>query len=146
MSIPPKKILLAIDGYEGPSPSINTAVELANSFGSELHVVHVGILYYGAHFEPMSPGQLEEFKNRAQVRLDNNKKEIEEIGGNVTQSHLRLGDVDGEVLRLSDELEVDMIVIGSRKQSAASRILLGNDAESIVRHAPCSVLVVRRED
>ena len=146
MSIPPKKILLAIDGYEGPSPAIDTAVEMAKSFNAELHVVHVGILYYGAHFEPMSPGQLEKFKDRAQIRLDNNKKEIEAMGGSVTQTHLRLGDVDGEVLRLSDELKVDVIVIGSRKQSAASRILLGNDAESIVRHAPCSVMVVRQED
>ena len=146
MSIPPKKILLAIDGYEGPSPAMRTAVELANTFGAELHVVHVGILYYGAHFEPMSPGQLERFKETAQLRLDNNKEEVEKMGGGVTQSHLRLGDVDGEVLRLSDELAVDMVIIGSRKQSAASRILLGNDAESIVRHAPCSVLVVRQED
>ena len=144
MSIPPQKILLAIDGYEGPAPSFDTAVAMANSFGSELHIVHVGILYYGAHLEPMSPGQIEKFKERAQRRLDSNVQEIESLGGSVAQTHLRLGDVDGEVLRLSDELNADMIIIGSRKQSAATRILLGNDAESIVRHAPCSVLVVRQ--
>ena len=145
MNIPPKRILLAIDSHQGPVPATKTAVEMAKSFRSELHVVHVGILYYGAHFEPLSPGQLGRCREQAQARLDESKENIEEMGGEVAQTHLRLGDVDGEVLRLSEELEVDLIVIGSRKQSAASRILLGNDAESIVRHAPCSVLVVRRE-
>ena len=146
MSIPPQKILLAVDGYRGKSPSFDTAVELAKKFGAELHVVHIGILYYGAHLEPMSPGQLERFKERAQERLDDNVATIESLGGSVAQAHLRLGDVDGEVLRLSEELDADMIVIGNREQSAATRILLGNSAESIVRHAPCTVVVVRREE
>ena len=145
MSTSVNKILLATDGHKGPSPSFETAVDLADKLGAELHVVHVDILYYGAHFEPMSPGQLEKARERAQARLNGNVEALESLGGTVAEAHVRLGDVDGEVIKLSEELNVDMIVIGSRKQSAASRILLGNDAESIVRHAPCTVVVVRRE-
>ena len=49
-------------------------------------------------------------------------------------------------MSLAEELDVGMIVIGNRSGDAMSRILLGNDAESVVRHAHCAVLVAREPD
>ena len=57
-----------------------------------------------------------------------------------------MGRVDSEVIRLSEEIGCDLIVVGNRGVGSLTRILLGNDAESIVRHAHCPVLVVRKPD
>jgi nucleotide-binding universal stress UspA family protein len=43
-------------------------------------------------------------------------------------------------------LDADLVVLGSRRLGAIGRVLLGNASESVVRHASCSVLVVRGEE
>jgi nucleotide-binding universal stress UspA family protein len=44
---------------------------------------------------------------------------------------------------LAEEIGADLIVIGSRGFGGLKRALLGNVADSVVRHAHCPVLVVR---
>jgi nucleotide-binding universal stress UspA family protein len=48
-----------------------------------------------------------------------------------------------EIVRLSEELGVGTIVIGSRGLGAVKRALMGSVSESVVRHAHCPVFVVR---
>jgi nucleotide-binding universal stress UspA family protein len=48
-----------------------------------------------------------------------------------------------EVVRIAEEHDVDLIVVGTQGHSAIAHLLLGSVAERIVRHAPCSVLLVR---
>jgi nucleotide-binding universal stress UspA family protein len=42
----------------------------------------------------------------------------------------------------AEEKRADLIVIGSHGHRGVRRFLLGSVAETVVRHAPCSVLVV----
>jgi len=37
----------------------------------------------------------------------------------------------------------DLLVIGSRELTKSERLHLGSVSESLLRHAPCSVLIVR---
>ena len=46
-------------------------------------------------------------------------------------------------MRLSEELGVGTIVLGSRGLGAVRRALMGGVSESVVRHAHCPVFVVR---
>ncbi len=142
----PMKLLLAVDGLREPSHTLKTAVDLANKTDSELHVIHVGMLSQWTHPDTLSEGQFNKLKEEAQERLDRSLQQIEAAGGDITGSYVRMGKVDGEIIKLSEELGADVIVIGNREQNTAARILLGNDAESIVRHAPCTVMVVRQEN
>ena len=144
MSTYPTKILLASDGSEEAREAARHAVELASLTKSELHVVHVGLLSQWVHPDTLSPAQYTQLKNDANKRLDDEVRDIEKAGGTITEAHLRMGRVDGEVIRLAEELGAGLIVIGSKGMGAIERILLGNDAESIVRHAPCPVMVVRK--
>ncbi len=143
MSTYPTKIVLAVDGSTEAKLAARHAIELVKLTGSELHVVHVGLLSPWVHPDTMSPPQFQRLKGDAQKRLNDEVREIEQAGGKVTQSYVRMGRIESEVIRLSEELDSKLIVIGNRGVGALARILLGNDAESIVRHAPCPVLVVR---
>lgn len=54
----------------------------------------------------------------------------------------RYGSIYEEVLEVADELKVDQIVIGAHRPRA-SEFLIGPNTARIVRHAKCSVTVVR---
>jgi nucleotide-binding universal stress UspA family protein len=60
-------------------------------------------------------------------------------------SYIQANPKDG-ILRKLDEEEFDMVVMGNRGHRGLTRWLLGSVAESVVRHAPCSVLVARGQD
>ncbi|NLS56220.1 universal stress protein [Hafnia alvei] len=47
-----------------------------------------------------------------------------------------------QILKLAENLNADLIVIGSNRPSIAT-YLIGSNAAAIVRHAKCSVLVAR---
>lgn len=55
---------------------------------------------------------------------------------------VHLGTVYHEVLSKADDLKADLIIIGSHHPTMAT-YLIGSNAQRIVRHAKCSVLVVR---
>jgi nucleotide-binding universal stress UspA family protein len=141
MSIFPTKILLATDSSREAELAATTAVDLANSTNSELHVVHVG------EFLPtllaqteVEPAQLE---REAQQLLDEQVRGIEEAGGTVKEAHLRLGRADEEVVDLAQNIGAGMIVLGSRGRGRIRRALMGSVSDSVVRHAHCPVTIVR---
>jgi len=43
----------------------------------------------------------------------------------------------------AETLEAELVIVGTRGRTGLQRVLLGSVAESVVRHAACSVLVVR---
>lgn len=141
----PTRIVVAVDGSKPAQCAAQHALELANATGSELHVVHVGLLSHWVHPDTLSTQQYQRLEEEAQRRLDAEVREIEAAGGTVAASYLRMGRVDGEVIRLAEELDAGLIVVGNRGMGALARILLGTDADSIVRHAPCPVFVVRTD-
>ena len=150
MSIFPTKILLAVDGSEEATLAARTATDIAEKIGSELHVVLVGLSVSYVGMGPVeiadipAPSQ-EELTEEAQRLLDTQSRQIEAAGGVVTQAHLRVGRPDEEIVALAEELGAGLIVIGSRGLGGIRRALMGSVSDSVVRHAHCPVLVVRKE-
>ena len=147
MSIFPTRILLATDGSRDAELAAQTTVGLADSTSSELHVVHVGpvtlIPYYPDIPEGTEPARVE---REAERLLDEQVERIEAAGGSVTQSHLRMGGADEEIVALGEEMGAGLIVVGSRGRGRLGRALMGSVSDSVVRHAHCPVMVVRREE
>jgi len=56
-----------------------------------------------------------------------------------------IGEPFHEIGRVADASNCDLIVMGSHGRTGLSHVFLGSVAERVVRHAPCPVLVVRRE-
>ena len=151
MSIFPTKILLATHGSEDAELAATTAVNLAKSTGSELHVVDVfpGPAYVHPYYETHFPEAAERLRREArkgrQEVLDERVERIGELGGSVAQTHIREGETDAEIVTLAEELQAGLIAIGSRGLGGLRRALMGNVADSVVRHAHCPVMVVRAE-
>ncbi len=145
MTVFPTKILLAIDGSEAAKLATNTAVELANETGSELHVVSVEEVPVaaGAYTAQGAPVPVSE-ENRE--LLEGRVKQIEEAGGSVAEAHLRHGRPAKEITGLAEEIGAGLVVLGDRGFSNLERLVLGSVSEAVVRYASCSVLIVRQEE
>ena len=144
MAIFPTRVLLATDGSPDATLAAQSAVELCERTGSELHVVHVG--EYLPTFYAQTEEEPAELRHIAQRLLDEQMERLRAAGGQVAQAHLLLGRPAEQIVNLSEELGVGVIVIGSRGLSALRRVLLGSVSESVVRHAHCPVFVVRADE
>jgi nucleotide-binding universal stress UspA family protein len=152
MSVFPTKILLATDGSKEAELALTTAVVLANSTDSELHVVTVAPGYpshdpsYPA-YRVDAPEVAEDLRRRAQEILEDQVQKIEQAGGEVAGRHLRVAEQNRayEIVRTAEELRAGLIVLGSRGWGGIPRALMGGVSELVVRHAHCPVMVVRPE-
>jgi nucleotide-binding universal stress UspA family protein len=141
MSVFPTRILLATNGSEDTARATEAAVDLSTKSGSELHLVHVWHDVPGPYARKFVRGEL---RRQGQEILDEQVQKIEASGGTVAKAHLRGGRTSDEVVALSDELGVGLLVVGSRGMRTMRRILMGSHSEAIVHHAHVPVLVVRR--
>jgi nucleotide-binding universal stress UspA family protein len=55
----------------------------------------------------------------------------------------RKGNPEAAILDYAKEWGADLIVVGSHDRSRMERFLLGSVSESVVKHSPCSVLVLK---
>ena len=55
------------------------------------------------------------------------------------------GSPAGVILKRAEELEADLIVVGSHGRSALGRLILGSVSQRVVTDAPCSVRVARHQ-
>ena len=140
----PTRILLATDGSPHAELAALKAVDLAESTGARLHVVAVGRTFPAAVYDVYTEAGSEDLRREAQTILDEQVRKIEEAGGDVAIAHLKMNERrDEAIVHLAEEIGADLIVIGSRGFGGMKRALMGNVADSVVRHAHCPVLVVR---
>ncbi len=90
-------------------------------------------------------GAEETVKGEAQQLLDTQVEQIKAAGGTVAETHVRLGRPAQEIVNLADKIAAGLIVMGSRGLGGVRRALMGSVSDSVVRHAHCPVLVVRKE-
>ncbi len=140
----PTKVLLAVDGSRESGLARDRTIDLIAHTHAELHVVHVALISPWTNPSILNRDQVDRIRTEAQDALDSDVRILRERGLD-PRDHVRLGRATDEILRLRDEVDADLIVLGSRGRNAFTRVLLGNDAEGVVRHAPCPVLVVRSD-
>ena len=143
MAIFPTRVLLATDGSPDAALAAQSAIELCERTGSELHVVHVG--EYLPTFYAQTEEEPAQLRADAQRLLEEQLERIRAAGGQAAQAHLLLGRPAEQIVNLSEEIGAGVVVVGSRGLSALRRAVLGSVSESVVRHAHCPVFVVRAD-
>jgi nucleotide-binding universal stress UspA family protein len=148
MSIFPTKILLATDGSEEARQATQAAAELSKNTGSEVHIAYVlpsprELRGHHLYSQEVMRSVLEQAEGEARSFLEEQAEQLGASGGKVAETHLETGEPDKEIVRLSEDLGVGTIVIGSRGLDGLRRALIGSVSESVVRHAHCPVFVVR---
>lgn len=138
-------VLVAVDGSEASNNAARVAVALAEQRKAKVTIVTVvrppeG--WWGVGGAPPSPEAMSVAITRARSEvLDPLAEEFH--GADCTVELVEeIGDPAGVVLRLVDELDVDVLVVGRRGSSLVERLMLGSVADRLAHEATCPVLIV----
>lgn len=137
-------ILLAVDLSPGSQQVALKAQQLAELNQAKLSVIHVLELIpiVDVNYDAVSPFT-EELN---QVLISNAEKGltalVNELKLNPHQQYLEQGDPRDEIIRVADENQIDLIVLGSHGRRGLA-LLLGSTANSVLHHTHCDVLAVR---
>jgi nucleotide-binding universal stress UspA family protein len=130
------KILLAYDGLEHSRNALPTAVELGRAEGAEITILsvvppdargsksggHVGLRPHAHEDVAKAHAFLREEGIQSEMRMEN-------------------GEPATEIARVAEEGGYDLILVGSRGRTAVGELVLGSVSNTLIRQAPCPVLV-----
>ena len=140
-----RKIVVAVDFSEHVEPILDAAVDFARQFNAELHLVHafdVRIPLVTPYEVAIPTAFIEEAREAAASKLDALIRKVAAEGVTAT-SHLSEVPAASAIVDMAEELEADLIIMGTRGHTGLKHVLLGSVAERTLRHAPCSVLTVK---
>lgn len=146
------KILIATDGSKYSNAAVDECCRMIlNPERDEVQIVSVYENAYPITAEPFAMSQEyyekldETVRNIAAGYVDEAKKTVSERfpKAKLTTEVLH-GAPDQQIIDRAKEWNADLIVVGSHGRGFWGR-LLGSVSDGVVHHAPCSVLVVRRE-
>lgn len=144
------KVLLATDG----SKQSDAAIEVLKSFsfkpGDEIKIISVvdmavpmAIDIYGGYLPDTTEMERTAREHAAKILADTCER-LEGICGNLSvTSEVLFGSPESRIVETAEESGTDLIIVGSHGYSRWERLLLGSVSQSVVHHAPCSVMVVR---
>jgi len=143
-----RRILVPVDGSITSNLGLSEAIRLARSLKAKLRLVHVcdelivdpnyeGGLYAGEMQQALrDAGRHILEKAKAAVTRRGLKPEtvmVETLGGHTSE----------HIVKQARKWRADLIVIGTHGRRGARRLVMGSDAEEVVRTSPAPVLLVR---
>ena len=140
----PRVVLIAVDASAGAEKVIAAGARLLRSLpAATIHVVHV---FKTSRFDRSRAGTsapatdaIEDAKEYLAFHVKSTRRQCR----NEVMGHFLIGDPATEILRLAAEVKTDLLIVGTHDYAGFERFLLGSIAETLMRKAGCSVLVVR---
>lgn len=142
-----ENILIPTDFSACADHALSHALEVADRFDARLHILHVvnelDPDWYGiTDVQERAVKLRDQIQEEARERLHDLalEKDIE------TTVSLQLSfDVAETIYEYVEERNIDLAVMGTHGRQGLDRLMLGNVANKIVRHAPCPVMTVREK-
>jgi nucleotide-binding universal stress UspA family protein len=142
-----KRLLVPIDFSECSRKAVEYGVALAREFRAEMVCLHSIEIPYGMgeagliiETEAVNKRLREEGEQHASAFLQN------QAASTSQECTIKLGTPYREIIRMADERQIDLIILGTHGRSGVRHFLLGSTAERVVRHAHCPVMVVREQE
>jgi nucleotide-binding universal stress UspA family protein len=143
-----RNILVPIDGSAMATQGLHEAVQLAKQLDGRIRLIHVlnQTPWTAQSFAPVGIADLTtELRRAGESILERGSREVASAGVEVEK---RLVEVVGErvgelVVAEANAWPADLIVCGTHGRRGVRRLLMGSDAEYIVRLSPVPVLLVR---
>jgi nucleotide-binding universal stress UspA family protein len=147
-----RRILVPVDGSSTSRRGLEAAIHMASLTGATVRLVHViDELVFATGFEPAAT-----YEHDVLPRIRRNgARVLEEARGLVAAAGIAVDTVLSEcfarrtadvILDAAKDWKADFIVIGTHGRRGINRLLLGSDAEDVLRGASVPILLVRSED
>ncbi len=137
-----RAVAVGLDGSDSSWKALEEAIQFARSKGAELHIVSIQESTEASYSasevlaaEKTSREKLERVQQKARTNA--------EAQGIVVVTEIVAGSFTAVMIDYVKHHSLDLLVIGDTGHSSIWGALIGTNAEKIVRHAKCSVLIVR---
>lgn len=142
-----QKILVAIDDSEISANVIQQAAQLAQALNSQITLVQVMTLdpYLADAYLRMGQSNelIERVRSYVQENLTKAQKQFEELGQTVATQVVEGFSVHEEIIKAAQNLEVDLIIMGSHGRTGFKKFILGSVAQKVLGESHIPVLIVR---
>lgn len=142
-----RKILVGIDGSQESMRALEHAIDLAETYGSELHLITVVEDFktpFKARYELMESEMREEYVSRVLGEMESALTKIREEGAQIAvETRIEEGRPASVITSIADDEDFDLIVIGARGMGRIEELLLGSVSREIVNTSRTPVLVVK---
>ena len=147
-----KKILVPTDFTQTAENATRLAAEIAHHTNATLYLLHVVEYNYAGPLEPDGTFAAHSYEEPAIRRLLKQGEESltecvtkHNLQGAQVKKLLGLGKPDDVVVKKIDELDIDLIVMGTNGASGLEEFFIGSNAEKVVRKAKCPVITVKND-
>lgn len=146
------KIILAADGTAFSDAAGDMLAKLNLGAGDSVMIISVvdmafplAIDIYGGYLPDTTELEKAASENAAKV-IEATKSKLQGFFGSKgvdITSDVLFGSPESRIVETAEDNKADLIVIGSHGYKQWERLLLGSVSNSVVHHAPCSVMIVR---
>ncbi len=148
------KILLATDGSEFSFAAARKCCELVD-VKKDTTIKIISVIEKITPIEPF--GTSDEYyvlaqkaaRGAAEEIVEDTRMTMEKIFGDAEvniQTEAISGKTNETIIEEAERWGADLIIVGSQGRGFWGRMLLGSVSNAVVRHSPCSVLVVRKDE
>lgn len=138
------KILCPIDFSPCAREAMQHAVAFARESKASLVLAHVWEPSSWAVGGDLSPEVVSSMVETEQQQLQEWAREARQLGAPEVSIAFLTGAAWDQIADYArSDRAIDLVVMGTHGRTGIKHVLLGSVAERVVRHAPCSVLVVR---
>ena len=139
-----KRILVPIDGSPTSKRGLREAIGFAKAQKARLQLVHV-VDVAGLEGGPAVTDLAAALKERGRHLLEGAAARVRKNGlaCDTVLLETLVGPAAEPIVRQARKWRADLIVIGTHGRRGLKRLVMGSDAEQIVRTAPAPVLLVR---
>ncbi len=142
-----KKILVTLDFKKVSEKVLDVAKVWAKAFEGEIILVNVDPIELdnrSLEVEPVMSHHAEEIKNQILSNVQNVQESLSQNGVAV-RHFLKSGTPHERILDVAESENVDLIIMGSNKHSAAYRFLIGSVADQVIKKTKIPVLLIPNE-
>ncbi len=146
-----KHILIPVDDSPISYAAVEHAEKIAKAFGSKVTVMSVIALdpFTGVDFYKVAPAVTQyimEAEKNAEGRLKDIQDTLTHHGLSVDTKIIREIPTATGILNIADEINADLIVMGSHGRTGLKKFILGSVAQEVLTICPIPVLIVKQSD
>jgi len=141
-----RRILCATDFSTSSQAALETAAALARRFDARLTLFHahqVPTFVYPDGMMPVAPELMMDLERTVVAELRRLAASLHDIDVEVRHS---LGAPAAEICHAADEIDADLVVLGTHGRSALGHVILGSVAQRVVRRCTRPVLTIHPDD
>ncbi len=145
-----QKIIIGIDFSEYSLRAVEQGLLIGRKYDAQVVFVHAGSIPeqpqgLPASMEPVAAQFAEILQERckqSREQLTALRQRHDDGAGRISHKLIDSLPVPG-LIDAANELQADLVVVGTHGRTGFDRFMMGSVAERLIRHAPCSVMIAR---